>query len=351
MIGRSLLSPFRAISRRVPGATSACFLLLAALAAAGRARPLVLSFEPTMPTWQDRVHLRVSVDIFCQPPPRLENLRATSTGLEVDLVETDCGALPATPAQGVAEIDLGHLPRGVTEVQVHDVDGSVTAASLAVHGVPRLGLELPALATSDAPVRLAVVYRDNCVNIVPEVDGKTIRLRYYASCNITPLGPRLQRDELDLGRLEPGDYDVELSDVTASLPDTAPLLRRSLRVWRAAGCLPGPESLCLQRGRFRVTATWRAFDGSAGTAKAAPLAGNEGSGQLWFFAAENVELTAKVLDGCGVNGRWWVFLSSASTVEYEITVTDTESGASRTYRNELGQVPRVIADTGAFSCS
>jgi hypothetical protein len=327
-----------------------CFVVLSA---AAHARPLDVSFEPSMPTWQEPVRLRVSGVTSCVVAPSLENLRRTATGVDVELVGMTCFEPRPTPVPFVAEIDLGHLPTGVMEVRVHDVaDGSVAEVDLPVHAATRLVLELPALATSDEPVRLAVVTRDRCVYLDHQVDGMVIRLNYVVSCNITPLGPELIREELDLGRLAPGDYDVQLRDLTGWLdPDTTPLLRRSLRVWRAEGCLPGQESLCLHRGRFRLTGTWRAFDGSVGTANAAPLVGNEGSGQLWFFAATNAELTAKVLDGCAVNGRWWAFLSSASTVEYEITITDTKSGASRTYRNELGQVPRLVADTGAFSCS
>ena len=50
------------------------------------------------------------------------------------------------------------------------------------------------------------------------------------------------------------------------------------------------------------------------------------------------------------NQRWWAFVASSSTIEYEVTVTDTRSGATRTYTNELGHVPELLADTGAFSC-
>ena len=47
------------------------------------------------------------------------------------------------------------------------------------------------------------------------------------------------------------------------------------------------------------------------------------SGYLWFFDADNIELIVKVLDGCGVNNRYWVFAGGLTNVEVDIIVTDT----------------------------
>ena len=94
----------------------------------------------------------------------------------------------------------------------------------------------------------------------------------------------------------------------------------------------------------------RAFDGSAGVLHAVPLADSEETGLLWFFTPDKAELTVKLLDGCDVNGRWWAFLSSSSTVEYEVTVADTVTGRSRVYRNELGDAPALLADTSYEVC-
>ena len=65
-----------------------------------------------------------------------------------------------------------------------------------------------------------------------------------------------------------------------------------------------------------------------------------------------MELTVKVLRACPVNGHYWFFLASGSTVEYHVTVTDTASPLERLriYSNELGEVPVLIPDTTAFSC-
>jgi ELWxxDGT repeat protein len=114
----------------------------------------------------------------------------------------------------------------------------------------------------------------------------------------------------------------------------------------AAACVPGPERLCLAGGRFAVTARWKLPDGTSGTGHAVPLAGGD-TGYLWFFSASNVEVVLKVLDGRPVNGRFWVFFGALSDVEYTLTVTDTETGAVKTYTNPRGRLASV-ADTEAF---
>jgi ELWxxDGT repeat protein len=113
-----------------------------------------------------------------------------------------------------------------------------------------------------------------------------------------------------------------------------------------APCVPSATRLCLAGGRFAVTARWKDFDGNVGDGKAVPLAGGD-TGYFWFFGADNVEVVLKVLDGRPVNGKFWVFYGALSSVEYTLTVTDTETGAVKTYRNPAGRLGSV-ADTGAF---
>jgi photosystem II stability/assembly factor-like uncharacterized protein len=110
-------------------------------------------------------------------------------------------------------------------------------------------------------------------------------------------------------------------------------------------CLPAPEALCLTGGRFRATLSWRDSSGSLQPGEASPLVGS--SGAFWFFDPSNLEIVLKVLDGRSVNGHWWVFIGALSNVEYTITVTDTQTGAVRTYFNPQGQLASV-ADTSAF---
>ncbi len=111
------------------------------------------------------------------------------------------------------------------------------------------------------------------------------------------------------------------------------------------GCTPSPTALCLNNGRFRVVAAWKDFQGNTGVGQAVALTGD--TGYFWFFGQENVELILKVLDGRTLNDRFWVFYGALSTVEYVITVTDTQTGAEKTYFNASGNLASV-ADTSAL---
>ena len=110
-------------------------------------------------------------------------------------------------------------------------------------------------------------------------------------------------------------------------------------------CVPGPTRLCLQGGRFAVDAVWKDFQGRTGTGTAVPLSGD--TGYFWFFAPTNVEVVAKVLDGRALGGKFWFFYGALSNVEYTLTVTDTQTGAVKIYKNPSGQFGSV-ADTAAF---
>lgn len=73
------------------------------------------------------------------------------------------------------------------------------------------------------------------------------------------------------------------------------------------------------------------------------------SGVLWFFGPSNLEFLVKVLNGCGVNSRIWVYAAASTDVAYTLTVTDTTTGEQRTYHNALGNAADAIGDTNAFA--
>ena len=114
----------------------------------------------------------------------------------------------------------------------------------------------------------------------------------------------------------------------------------------AATCVPSSGALCLDDLRFAVSATWKIANG-AGTGQAIPLTPN--SGGFWFFSADNVELIVKVLNGCDVNGRYWVFAGGLTNVDTMIGVTDLSSGKTRTYSSAANTPFQPIQDTNAFA--
>ena len=113
------------------------------------------------------------------------------------------------------------------------------------------------------------------------------------------------------------------------------------------GCTPTGTNLCLNGSRFEVELQWRDFSGNTGSGNMVPF-GSDDSGLMWFFDADNWELLVKVLDGCGINDRFWVFGAATTDVEYTLTVTDTETGAVSEYFNPLGAASAAITDTDAF---
>jgi hypothetical protein len=112
-----------------------------------------------------------------------------------------------------------------------------------------------------------------------------------------------------------------------------------------ATCAPEPTQLCLN-GRFRVEVRFTdPRSGQTGDGQGIPLTSDTGA--FWFFDAANLELVIKVLDGRGVNGRFWVYAGALSDVAYTITVTDTATGKVKTYRNAAHQLASR-SDTSAF---
>jgi photosystem II stability/assembly factor-like uncharacterized protein len=111
-------------------------------------------------------------------------------------------------------------------------------------------------------------------------------------------------------------------------------------------CVASASALCANGGRFKVQVAWRVpSQGTSGSGNAVPITGDTGA--FWFFTDNNLELVVKVVDGRAFNNKFWVFYGALSDVEYTITVTDTDSGAVKTYFNPSGTLAS-IADTAAF---
>ena len=61
----------------------------------------------------------------------------------------------------------------------------------------------------------------------------------------------------------------------------------------------------------------------------------------------NVEVIVKVLDARTFNNHFWVFYGALSNLEYTLTITDTVTGAVKTYHNSQGKFGSV-GDTSAI---
>jgi len=147
----------------------------------------------------------------------------------------------------------------------------------------------------------------------------------------------------------PGTYTVRLYAGSLNGTGTA---TRSVVVApgsAASACVASPTTLCLNSGRFKVTAAFRTSDGRSGNATGVGLTSD--SGYLWFFNPANIEVIVKVLNACTqAPPRYWVFAAGLTNVEVTLQVTDTQTGGDpKTYVNPLGTPFAPIQDTGAFA--
>lgn len=115
---------------------------------------------------------------------------------------------------------------------------------------------------------------------------------------------------------------------------------------RPLDCGASQEDLCLDSERFVVQATFRTRQGTTGSGRILPL--TDDTGAFWFFDPANLEVVVKVLDGCAINGRHWVFAAGLTDVEVTLTVTDRTTGESKTYVNPLGTPFAPIQDVQAL---
>jgi pre-peptidase len=148
-----------------------------------------------------------------------------------------------------------------------------------------------------------------------------------------------------------GNYSLALqcSDAPpAATPTPTPIVTPVPTATPLPGpCVPGPTSLCLNDGRFRVQVDWQTPDGRTGSGTALPQTSD--TGMFWFFSSNNVEAIVKVVNGCSFNQRFWVFGAGLTNVHVTMRVTDTQTGILRTYANAQGDAFQPIQDTSAFA--
>jgi hypothetical protein len=147
------------------------------------------------------------------------------------------------------------------------------------------------------------------------------------------------------GPLSPGTYFIGVSAVTGSSPYNLAFAEFTT----SSSCGEDTTTMCLNNGRFRARATYTA-NNQSGSAGAVRLTGD--TGFFWFFNNANVEAVVKVLNGCGLNNRWWVFASGLTDVQVRLTITDTQTGTTKEYTTPGGGAFQPIQDTNAFAtCS
>lgn len=335
---------------------AASLALAVAQPAAAEIRNVTIEIDPAAPTWQEEVTITVRGEASCQ----VELFRTThpivpGTGSVVRVeLEEACLLDPPIFVPFEVKVHVGTLRLGERTVQVvpaGQLDTVLAAASLTVFDVAGLHIRLPEEPVTDAAPFIVSVsgLTSNCLEVSPaEVVDDVILIEWPDGCPILSPPPFLDTYEYEVGPLPAGDYEVRVFGGRGS--HGPGLTKAALHVFDAEGCLPDDEVLCLTQDRFAVRVRWTDFEGNGGVGQAMPL--RDDTGLFWFFHPDNAELTVKVIDACGAFGHFWVFIAPGSTVEYEVEVTDTapESEPTKVYRNQLGHVPSLVADTAAFAC-
>jgi hypothetical protein len=91
-----------------------------------------------------------------------------------------------------------------------------------------------------------------------------------------------------------------------------------------AGCVVTATNACAQAGRFSIQAL---FGGSP-----ARLAGwTQESAVFWALSSTNWEVLAKVLNGCAINNRYWVFAAGATSQAFSVVFQDTVNKTIATF--------------------
>ena len=162
---------------------------------------------------------------------------------------------------------------------------------------------------------------------------------------------RLSGEALDaVAQAAPIRYQNEVSTL-ALLPGEERLLvanaySGNVQLFRR-GCGALASGPCLGGGRFRVELEWRAGNASG---PGLPLTIGSADSQLFsFFDTSNWEVLVKVLDGCGINGKFWVYAAASTDLAYDLIVSDTWTGQRSVYHNAAGVPAPAITDAAAFA--
>lgn len=189
---------------------------------------------------------------------------------------------------------------------------------------------------------------------IPEERGYVIVARAYAADG-TPLGGELVVDS-DLAGFDESKYpSVALSDsglfavawerslIGHPVDGDSSDVRLRRFVWP---CRADAGSLCLG-GRFLVRAQQETTGSDYGFARAVAL--SPSAGAFWFFTPDNLELFVKVIDGCAVNQRFWVYAAGLTDRRVDLEVTDTWTGEVWYLLNEMLTSFPAVQDVEAFS--
>ena len=113
-------------------------------------------------------------------------------------------------------------------------------------------------------------------------------------------------------------------------------------------CVADATTLCLNKDRFRARVRYATDKGETGLGHGVLLTGD--TGYFSFFDASNVEIVVKVLDGCEVNGKYWLYATGLTDLDVELEVADPVTQTRHAYTSPPKEAFLPVADTKAFDC-
>ena len=136
--------------------------------------------------------------------------------------------------------------------------------------------------------------------------------------------------------------------------DSSASVTASFNAAGAGNCTSNSTTLCLPGdNRFRVSVFFQTTQGggSSGNAQAIPLdsLGTSAGGLFYFTNPTDPQFLVKIIDGCGLNNRFWVFYAATTNVGFDLTVTDTLANQTKVYRNADRNAADPIQDSSAFA--
>ena len=309
--------------------------------------------------------VRYRINVENAGPDTATNVVVTSsfsgTTVSVAAMTSGCDEDP----DGVPECNLGDIAAGDSASFTIDVDtGGASETSLRYSGAAGSDTTDPAPRDDDVSVVQPLGPPNAPTDLVATAISSTeIELRWQDNSRV--------ETGFDVFLQGPGDSKLRLigsvpANTTSTVVDElVPDIRYNFAVGAHNGPLRSertPKStattwfsdaarcgeddvLCL--GRFEVEVEWDDGKGRLGRGMAERLTGD--AGDFWFFHPANIELVIKVLDGCQVNGHYWVFAAGLTDVEVTTTVRDLRSGLEMSWTNPQGTLFEPIGDTSAFA--
>jgi plastocyanin len=108
------------------------------------------------------------------------------------------------------------------------------------------------------------------------------------------------------------------------------------------------NAVCLAGGRFEATVEYHRSPLDRQTGRIL-LPEAPGAGLFSSSQSADPQLLVNVVDGCNVNGHYWLYLATAADLEVTVRVRDTQTGRTWAYFNPAGRVPAPVRDVEAFA--